>query len=81
MSTLIVKKQTAASGKGLKPGEYNVPGDVSEQDARLLVGLHRAEWKEPAQRIETAEVVPEETAVVPGPKRSRKPRARKSEET
>lgn len=78
MGILIVNKRTSASGKGLTPGEYTVPGDVSEQDARILVGLHRATWKERPERIETADVTPEETAIVPRPKQSRKPRSRKA---
>lgn len=82
MSTLIVNKRTAASGKGLTPGEYQVPGDVSEQDARILVGLRRAVWKEPAERVETAEAEAGESAtmdVVKPKRRASKPRPKKTE--
>ncbi len=48
MEAIKALKDTAASGKPIKTGlVYKVPSDVSEKDARILIGMGKAEETKP----------------------------------
>ncbi len=51
MEAIKALKDTAASGKPIKMGEvYKVPSEVSEKDARILIGMGKVAVTKPKKR-------------------------------
>ncbi len=57
MELIRALKNTAASGKAIKAGAvYKVPSEVSEKDARTLIGMGKAEQTVPKRKYTKKEV-------------------------
>ncbi|MCP4992865.1 MAG: hypothetical protein GY934_03620 [Gammaproteobacteria bacterium] len=57
MEAIKALKDTAASGKPIKMGEvYKVPSEVSEKDARILIGMGKVAVTKPKRKYTKKEV-------------------------